>query len=175
MVERVHAAGQEVMELCVEVGGTITGEHGVGSEKRQYMRLMFNEDELRVMQDIKEVFDPTDLLNPGKIVPGSSRAGGRDPGAPGGAAHAAGRGCRVRARRGCSGCAALRCTPRGGRVRVRGGGTKSAAAARLLTSTLVDRGAVRRHGVRAERPVRHRRRRDNASPSCRRSWPSEGC
>ena len=69
MVERVHAAGQEVMELCVEIGGTITGEHGVGSEKRQYMRLMFNEDELRVMQDIKEVFDPEGILNPGKIVP----------------------------------------------------------------------------------------------------------
>ncbi len=69
MVKRMHAAGQEVMELCVEVGGTITGEHGVGSEKRQYMRLMFNEDELRVMQDIKEVFDPRNLMNPGKIVP----------------------------------------------------------------------------------------------------------
>jgi D-lactate dehydrogenase (cytochrome) len=69
MVERVHAAGQEVMELCVAIGGTITGEHGVGSEKRQYMRLMFNEDELRVMQDIKDLFDPQAILNPGKIVP----------------------------------------------------------------------------------------------------------
>jgi D-lactate dehydrogenase (cytochrome) len=69
MVERVHAAGQEVMELCVAIGGTITGEHGVGSEKRGYMRLMFNEDELRVMQDIKDVFDPAAILNPGKIVP----------------------------------------------------------------------------------------------------------
>jgi D-lactate dehydrogenase (cytochrome) len=57
------------MELCVAIGGTITGEHGVGSEKRQYMRLMFNDDELRVMQDIKDVFDPEAILNPGKIVP----------------------------------------------------------------------------------------------------------
>ncbi|MCU0509575.1 MAG: FAD-binding protein [Anaerolineae bacterium] len=57
------------MELCVAIGGTITGEHGVGSEKRSYMRLMFNEDELRVMQDIKDVFDPEAILNPGKIVP----------------------------------------------------------------------------------------------------------
>jgi len=69
MVERVHAAGKDVMELCVATGGTITGEHGVGSEKRQYMRLMFNDDELCVMQDIKEVFDPKNILNPGKIVP----------------------------------------------------------------------------------------------------------
>ncbi len=69
MVERVHRAGREVMELCVRQGGTITGEHGVGSEKRQYMPLMFNADELRAMQDIKEVFDPGYLLNPGKILP----------------------------------------------------------------------------------------------------------
>jgi len=69
MVERVHAAGKDVMELCVAAGGTITGEHGVGSEKRQYMRLMFTDDELCAMQDIKEVFDPKNILNPGKIVP----------------------------------------------------------------------------------------------------------
>jgi D-lactate dehydrogenase (cytochrome) len=69
MVKRMHIAGREVMEHCVKVGGTITGEHGVGSEKRQYMRLMFNEDELRVMQDIKDTFDPRNLMNPGKIVP----------------------------------------------------------------------------------------------------------
>ncbi len=69
MVKRVHAAGQDVMALCVATGGTITGEHGVGSEKRQYMRLMFNDDELCAMQDIKEVFDPKNILNPAKIVP----------------------------------------------------------------------------------------------------------
>lgn len=69
MVKRVHAAGKDVMELCVATGGTITGEHGVGSEKRQYMQLMFNDDELCSMQDLKEVFDPKNLLNPGKIVP----------------------------------------------------------------------------------------------------------
>lgn len=69
MVRRVHAAGAEVMELCVRVGGTITGEHGVGSEKRQYMPLMYNDDELAVMREIKEVFDPQGILNPGKILP----------------------------------------------------------------------------------------------------------
>ena len=69
MVRRVHAAGDEVMALCVRIGGTITGEHGVGSEKRQYMRLMYNDDELRAMAEIKEVFDPQNILNPGKILP----------------------------------------------------------------------------------------------------------
>ncbi|MGQ9490511.1 MAG: FAD-binding oxidoreductase [Anaerolineae bacterium] len=69
MVRRVHAAGDEVMALCVQIGGTITGEHGVGSEKRQYMRLMFNDDELRAMREIKAIFDPQDILNPGKILP----------------------------------------------------------------------------------------------------------
>ena len=71
MVARVHRAGHEVMSLCVRLGGTITGEHGVGSEKRQYMSLMFSADELQAMKDIKEVFDPKYILNPGKILPDS--------------------------------------------------------------------------------------------------------
>ncbi len=69
MVRRVHAAGDEVMALCVRMGGTITGEHGVGSEKREYMRLMYTPAELHAMRDIKETFDPDGLLNPGKILP----------------------------------------------------------------------------------------------------------
>jgi D-lactate dehydrogenase (cytochrome) len=69
MVERVLEAGHEIMQLCVDMGGTITGEHGVGSEKRKYMPLMFSPDELRTMADVKAVFDPSGLLNPGKILP----------------------------------------------------------------------------------------------------------
>ena len=69
MVRRVHIAGQAVMELCVRQGGTITGEHGVGSEKMKYMPLMFSAAELRAMREIKDVFDPTHRLNPGKIIP----------------------------------------------------------------------------------------------------------
>jgi D-lactate dehydrogenase (cytochrome) len=71
MVERVLEAGHEIMQLCVDLGGTITGEHGVGSEKRKYMPLMFTPDELRAMSEVKEVFDPRHLLNPGKILPDS--------------------------------------------------------------------------------------------------------
>jgi len=69
MIERVHQAGHEVIELCVRMGGTITGEHGVGSEKRQYMSLIFNPGELQAQQEIKEVFDPKNILNPGKVLP----------------------------------------------------------------------------------------------------------
>ncbi|GAC1348363.1 MAG: FAD-binding oxidoreductase [Ktedonobacteraceae bacterium] len=69
LVERVHSAGREVVELAVSKGGSLSGEHGVGIEKRQYMPLMFNEAELAAMWDIKEVFDPQSLLNPGKIFP----------------------------------------------------------------------------------------------------------
>ncbi len=66
---RVHAAGREIMQVCVEVGGTLTGEHGVGLDKRRYMPLIYSEDDLLAMRWVKEVFDPADLCNPGKILP----------------------------------------------------------------------------------------------------------
>ncbi|MCX6029891.1 MAG: FAD-binding protein [Chloroflexi bacterium] len=69
LVRRAHAAGRAVMELCVRQDGSITGEHGVGIEKRQYMTLMHSAAELRLMQDVKEVFDPANILNPGKVIP----------------------------------------------------------------------------------------------------------
>jgi D-lactate dehydrogenase (cytochrome) len=68
-VERVLATGQQVMELCVNMGGSITGEHGVGIEKRAFMPLMYTADELQTMREVKEVFDPQNLLNPGKMLP----------------------------------------------------------------------------------------------------------
>jgi len=67
--ERVERASREIMALCVEVGGTITGEHGVGADKRGYMRLVHGPDELAVMAAVKEVFDPRGLFNPGKVLP----------------------------------------------------------------------------------------------------------
>ncbi len=69
MVRRVHRAGDEIMATCVSKDGTITGEHGVGIEKRKYMPLMYNADELTSMHEIKEIFDPHGILNPGKIFP----------------------------------------------------------------------------------------------------------
>src|SRR6266550_2249349 len=69
LLERVHSAGREVVELAVSKGGSLSGEHGVGIEKRQYMSLMFNNVELAAMRDVKEIFDPNNVLNPGKVFP----------------------------------------------------------------------------------------------------------
>jgi len=69
LIARVLEAGRQVMEWCVKQGGAITGEHGVGIEKRHGMPLMHNADELAAMWDIKEIFDPHHLFNPGKIFP----------------------------------------------------------------------------------------------------------
>jgi glycolate oxidase subunit GlcD len=69
MVKRMHQAVREVMELCVQKGGSITGEHGVGLEKQPFMPLMFTPGELVAMREVKDIFDPHALLNPGKIFP----------------------------------------------------------------------------------------------------------
>ncbi len=69
LMQRVHEAGREMVELAVSKGGSLSGEHGVGIEKRVYMSLMHNADELAAMLDIKRAFDPHALLNPGKIFP----------------------------------------------------------------------------------------------------------
>ncbi len=68
-LERAEAFGAEVLELCVEVGGTITGEHGVGVEKINQMCVQFSPKELTRMHEIKHAFDEHGLLNPGKAVP----------------------------------------------------------------------------------------------------------
>jgi glycolate oxidase subunit GlcD len=68
-VKRVERASLEIMSLCVEVGGTITGEHGVGVDKRCYMRLVHNETELEALYGVRHVFDPHGLFNPGKVLP----------------------------------------------------------------------------------------------------------
>ncbi|HEV2864720.1 MAG TPA: FAD-linked oxidase C-terminal domain-containing protein [Pyrinomonadaceae bacterium] len=68
-VERVRAAGREIMETCVRAGGTITGEHGVGLDKRDYLPLVFSDDDLRAMLQVRAAFDPAGLFNPGKIIP----------------------------------------------------------------------------------------------------------
>ena len=67
--ERAELAGAEILSLCVEVGGCLTGEHGVGIEKRDLMTKQFSEAELMLQMHIKTVFDPDWLLNPGKVFP----------------------------------------------------------------------------------------------------------
>jgi D-lactate dehydrogenase (cytochrome) len=69
LIKRVIEAGRRILELCVQHEGSITGEHGVGIEKRAFMPLMFTPTELAVLKEVKEVFDPANLLNPYKIFP----------------------------------------------------------------------------------------------------------
>jgi len=68
-VERAEAFGADILRLCVEVGGVLTGEHGVGVEKRDLMGTMFDESDLAHQQRLKCAFDPDGLLNPGKVFP----------------------------------------------------------------------------------------------------------
>jgi len=68
-LERVLAAGREILEACVAVGGVITGEHGVGVEKRDYMHLVFDEPDLEAMRRLRDTFNPDGACNPGKIIP----------------------------------------------------------------------------------------------------------
>jgi len=68
-LEKTEEFGSEILRLCVEVGGVLTGEHGVGVEKRDLMGAMFTDIDLEQQQRIKCAFDPDQLLNPGKVFP----------------------------------------------------------------------------------------------------------
>ena len=67
--ELVLKASAEILRTCVEAGGSITGEHGVGVEKMAFMPLLFEPQDLELMRDIRAVFNPDELCNPGKILP----------------------------------------------------------------------------------------------------------
>ena len=68
-LEGAEEFGADILKLCVEVGGVLTGEHGVGVEKRDLMGVMFSEEDLKQQQRVKCAFDPDGLLNPGKVYP----------------------------------------------------------------------------------------------------------
>jgi glycolate oxidase len=68
-LERVEMCGAEILKLCVELGGCLTGEHGVGIEKRELMRVQFSEADIAQQMHVKTAFDPDWLLNPGKVFP----------------------------------------------------------------------------------------------------------
>jgi glycolate oxidase len=68
-LERAEAFGADILRLCVEVGGVLTGEHGVGVEKRDLMPTRFTEADLNAQQRLKCAFDDKGLLNPGKVFP----------------------------------------------------------------------------------------------------------
>lgn len=68
-LEKAEAFGTDILTLCVEMGGTVTGEHGVGLEKLDAMCSQFEDDELSCFHQLKSLFDPDGLLNPGKAIP----------------------------------------------------------------------------------------------------------
>jgi glycolate oxidase len=68
-VRRAIDAGREILKACIEMGGSLTGEHGIGVEKIGEMALMFSPDDLRVMTELRHVFDPLERSNPGKVIP----------------------------------------------------------------------------------------------------------
>jgi len=72
-LKRAKEAGWEIMAACVELGGTISGEHGIGLEKLEAMHLVFSQGDMEAQRDLKRAFDPKNLLNPGKVIPEEKR------------------------------------------------------------------------------------------------------
>ena len=68
-MERVHKAGMEILKICADLGGTISGEHGIGTEKLKGMPLVFRDSDLEMMQNLKTAIDPKGVCNPGKVIP----------------------------------------------------------------------------------------------------------
>ena len=73
MFDLVRKAGDEIVAACLDVGGALSGEHGIGLEKRDLMRMNFTEVDLDAQARLKEVFDPVGVFNPAKILPEGSR------------------------------------------------------------------------------------------------------
>jgi glycolate oxidase len=70
-IERAEALAGEILRMCVAMGGSITGEHGVGVEKRDYLPDMFNAEEIECMKQLRAAYDPLGIANPGKMFPGT--------------------------------------------------------------------------------------------------------
>jgi glycolate oxidase len=71
---RALEANEEVLHACIALGGTVTGEHGVGLDKAEKLALLFNQDDLEVMHGVRRVFDPHELMNPQKVFPSGKHA-----------------------------------------------------------------------------------------------------
>ena len=75
VLDRVHAAGEEIVQASLDAGGVLSGEHGIGVEKRDYMPRLFSPVDLETQDRVRSCFDPTDLANPGKVIPSGSKCG----------------------------------------------------------------------------------------------------
>lgn len=73
--ERVKEAGDAILDSCIAAGGVLSGEHGIGMEKRDHMPLLFSPDDLDAQARLRDAFDPDGLANPGKVLPAGSRCG----------------------------------------------------------------------------------------------------
>jgi glycolate oxidase len=72
---RAVATSDEIIKFCIEMGGSITGEHGVGMEKDRLMPLLFSDADLDLMRRVRDAFNPDDVMNPGKIIPSAKSCG----------------------------------------------------------------------------------------------------
>jgi len=82
-LRRVLAAGEEILRTCVEAGGVISGEHGIGTEKQDFMSLLFGPHDLDAMRRLRDAFDPDHVCNPGKVFPTTRFCAESDPKARG--------------------------------------------------------------------------------------------
>jgi glycolate oxidase len=73
-LDRAEALAGRILEMCVAMGGSLTGEHGIGVEKRDHMPAMFSADELDCMERLRAAFDPLGIANPGKMFPSGAAA-----------------------------------------------------------------------------------------------------
>jgi glycolate oxidase len=74
-LERVLAASEEIVLLCIEAGGALSGEHGIGLEKRDFMPLVFTAEDLDAQACVRSAFDPAGMMNPQKVLPAGARCG----------------------------------------------------------------------------------------------------
>jgi len=74
-VQKVMAASDEILEKCIELGGSVTGEHGIGVEKISFMNRLFTDSDLNVMEDVRRVFNPEGQCSPGKLLPTAGACG----------------------------------------------------------------------------------------------------
>ncbi|MEI2705976.1 MAG: FAD-linked oxidase C-terminal domain-containing protein [Ilumatobacteraceae bacterium] len=75
VMERVHAAGEEIVRISVAAGGVLSGEHGIGLEKRDFMPLMFGPADLAAQAELRRAFDPAEIANPRKVLPSPATCG----------------------------------------------------------------------------------------------------
>jgi glycolate oxidase len=74
-VARVLAASDEILDKCIELGGSVTGEHGIGVEKIEFMNKMFTNDDLAAMANLRSAFNPKNNLSPRKMLPTAGACG----------------------------------------------------------------------------------------------------